>query len=375
MHIALFTPYQPTIGGGATLLQSLLPELSEFDINWCYLDKGDTSSNTGNCLGTRLMGGPLLQDAVRSGSLWIRGSSCEVERIARSMSADLYWVVAADEGVLVGLSLAAAGKRVHVTVHDDPVSLFSRSRRYRHLVPFMSIAFSRLLKVAKSVDVVSEGMREFYQQRVDVKPLVVFRYVKRLPKLVTPRNQREDLLLVGHIGTVYREREFRRFVEALRAYGEKVSKTVRVLKIGRSREFEKVQADHREIIDDRGDLCESTAIEYLAKCDFLYAMYPHGSRFEVFRKTSMPTKVTTYIQSQRPILAHSPEDSGLAQIVRKYGIGTVCSSLEQQKIVEAIDECRLSNLTWERYEEARSELLGVSQVKAFRETLRSVVSA
>lgn len=375
MRIALFTPFSPAIGGGATLLKSLLPELPEFEIQWCYLDKGETGSRASNCLGTRLMGGPLLQDAVRSGSLWIGRSSREVERIARSMSADLYWVVAAGEGVLVGLSLAASGKRVHVTVHDDPVSLFSRSNRYRHLVPFMSKAFARLLKVATSVDVVSEGMREFYEQRVGTKPLVFFRYVKQLPKLITAGNPRDDVLLVGHIGTVYREREFRRFVEALQAYGAKVGKSVRILKIGRSREFEKVQADHGDIIDDRGDVCESTAIEYLAQCDFLYAMYPHGSRFKVFRKTSMPTKVTTYIQAQRPILVHAPDDSGLSQVVRKYGLGAVCSSLEQDKIIEAIDECRRANLSWERYEDARSGLLGVAQVKALRDSLRSVISA
>ena len=370
MRIALFTPFPPTIGGGATLLKSLLPELSELDIRWYYLQKHGASSSTNYCLGTRLMGGPLLQDAVRSCSLWISRGSPAVERIAQSMSADLYWVVAADEGVLVGLSLAASGKPVHVTVHDDPVCLFSRTKRYRHLVPFMSKAFSLLLKVAVSVDVVSEGMREFYQQQANIKSLVVFRYVKQLTKFAT-RMPSEGLLLVGHIGTVYRELEFRRFIEALRTYGEKVSKTVRVLKIGRSREFEKVQADHGDIIDDRGDLCESAAIEALAECDFLYTMYPHGSRYEVFRKTSLPTKLTTYIQSQRPIFAHSPADSGLARIVKEYGIGTVCSSPDQNKILEAVDECCRADPNCERYEAVRSDLLGVSHVTALRDALSS----
>jgi hypothetical protein len=371
MRIALFTPFPPTIGGGATLLKSLLPELSELDIQWYYLQKHGASSNANNCLGTRLMGGPLLQDAVRSCGLWISRGSSAVERIAQSMSADLYWVVAADEGVLVGLNLAASGKPVHVTVHDDPVCLFSRTKRYRHLVPFMSKAFARLLKAAVSVDVVSDGMREFYQQQADIKSLVVFRYVKQLKKFAIARKQREGQLLVGHIGTVYRELEFRRFIEAIRAYGEKVGKTVRVLKIGRSREFEKVQADHEHIIDDRGDLCESAAIEALAECDFLYAMYPHGSRYEVFRKTSLPTKLTTYIQSQRPILAHSPADSGLARIVKEYGIGTVCSSLDQNKILEAVDECCMADFNRERYEAVRSDLLGVSHVTALRDALSS----
>jgi glycosyltransferase involved in cell wall biosynthesis len=368
MRIALFTPFPPTIGGGATLLKSLLPELSELNIQWYYLKKHGSTASSSNCLGTRLMGGPLLQDALRSCTLWIRPGSSAVDKIAHSMSADLYWVVAADEGVLVGLSLAASGKPVHVTVHDDPVCLFSRTKRYRHLVPFMSKAFSQLLKAAVSVDVVSEEMREFYQQQADINSLVVFRYVKQLKKFA-PRKPREGPLLVGHIGTIYSELEFRRFIEALRTYGEKVGKTVRVLKIGRSREFEKVQADHGDIIDDRGDLCESTAIEALAECDFLYAMYPHGSRHEVFRKTSLPTKLTTYIQAQRPILAHSPADSGLARVVKEYGIGTVCSSLDQDKILEAVGECCQADVNGERYETIRSELLGVSHVTALRDAL------
>jgi hypothetical protein len=36
------------------------------------------------------------------------------------MSADLYWVVAHNEGISVAAELLEMGKKVHLTVHDDP---------------------------------------------------------------------------------------------------------------------------------------------------------------------------------------------------------------------------------------------------------------
>ena len=67
------------------------------------------------------------------------------------------------------LSSVSRGKPVHLTVHDDPVSVFHRSTRYRLLYPLMSQSFSRLLKSVRSVDVISHGMRDFYLRKFGVR--------------------------------------------------------------------------------------------------------------------------------------------------------------------------------------------------------------
>jgi hypothetical protein len=370
MRIALFTPFSPDIGGGAIQLKSLLPHLRDFEINWYYLASAKAVSQPGTWLGPQLMGGPLRQDLIQSARLWALRMSSRLREIVASMDADLYWVVAMNEGVLVALELIESGKPVHLTVHDDPISVFQRSVRYRLLAPFMSSVFARVLKSARSVDVISCGMREFYRKKFGIPALVVYRYVEALPR-IEGRVAADDVLRIGHIGTIYHAGEFREFVEALLAYGRRVGVSIRLLKIGRSREFEKVQREHPNLAEDLGDVSESLAIEHLSRCNFLYCMYPGGPRFEVFRKTSQPMKLSTYIQAQRPIFAHTPEDSTLADAVRKYRIGFVCAPLDRQGMEVALrDVQQLGDLPRERFERARTELLGVAQVGKLEDTLR-----
>jgi glycosyltransferase involved in cell wall biosynthesis len=371
MRIALFTPFSPDIGGGSVQLRSLLPGLGEFDIDWYYLASEKAASGVGTWLGPQLMGGPLLQDLNRASRLWLRGTSKRIREIAAHMDADLYWIVAMNEGVLVGLELSATGKPVHLTVHDDPVSVFQRSTRYRALSPFMARSFSCLMRSARSVDVISNGMRDFYRERFGVQPVVVYRYVQSLPRF-KDRVINRDVIRVGHIGIIYSANQFREFVEALQAHGRSLGVSIKLVKIGRSREFEKVQKDYPELVEDLGDLPEKAAIEDLSKCNFLYCMYPESPRYEVFRRTSQPMKLSTYVQAQRPIFAHTPEDSSLAAAVRKYRIGSVCTSSDRQGIEVALKAFqRLEEVPHERFEQARAELLGFAQLRELKNTLMS----
>lgn len=371
MRIALFTPFSPDIGGGSVQLRSLLPELGEFDIDWYYLASSKAASGVGTWLGPQLMGGPLLQDVSRASRLWLRGTSKRIQEIAARMDADLYWIVAMNEGVLIALELRASGKPVHLTVHDDPVSVAQRSSRYRALAPFIDRSFSDLMKSVSSVDVISNGMRDFYREKFGVQSGVVYRYVRRLPRF-KDHPICEDALRVGHIGIVYDSNQFREFVEALRTHGCNLGVPIKLVKIGRSREFEKVQEEYPDLVEDLGELPENAAIEELSKCDFLYSMYPDSSRYEVFRRTSQPMKLSTYIQAQRPIFAHTPEDSTLAAAVRKYRIGHVCPSLNRKAITVALEAFRqFGEVQHERFEEARAELLGLAQVTALADALRN----
>jgi glycosyltransferase involved in cell wall biosynthesis len=371
MRIALFTPFSPDLGGGSIQLKSLLPQLAEFEINWYYLASAKAPSGVGIWLGKQLMGGPLLKDVSRSSRMWLRGTSKRIREIAAEMNADLYWIVAMNEGVLVGLELSASGKPVHLTIHDDPVSVFHRSIRYRFLSSLMAKSFSRLLRSVKSVDVISSGMRDFYRERFAIESLVVYRYVQALPRL-KDRAFDTKVLRVGHIGIVYSAKQLKEFVEALRSHGRNLGVPIKLVKIGRSREFEKVQQAYPDLVEDLGELSEKEAIEELSKCNFLYSMYPDASRFEVFRRTSQPMKLSTYIQAQRPIFAHTPEDSTLAAAVRKYRIGSVCPASDRQGIQVGLEAlAQLEEIPRERFEQARSELLGIAQVKNLEGMLRS----
>jgi hypothetical protein len=87
-------------------------------------------------------------------------------------------ILAHNEGTLVPRVLMRRGARVHLTVQDDvPDGIFERSNRYRLLAPLARPTYQQTLKQARSVDVISEGMRRYYASRLGLQSVVVHRFI------------------------------------------------------------------------------------------------------------------------------------------------------------------------------------------------------
>jgi hypothetical protein len=365
MRIALFTPFSPEHGGGSVQFRSLLPELSDLDIEWFYLADNAVEGHHRHWLGRPLTSLELASDLfARSG---LPGSRTRVRNIADSIQADLYWVVAHNEGVSLAAELCALGKRVHLTVHDDPVCMFRRSRKHRALAPLMARQFSNLLASSESIDVIGTSMREAYRQKYGVESFPVYRYVPELLHLVSEPLPKS--LTIGHIGSLYAEAPFRQFLRVCQMLTTRNKRELKVLRIGSSPELDVVAAGCPELFDNRGELDEQQAIPLLGSCQILYAMYPQESRFACFRQTSLPMKLSTYVQAQRPIFAHTPMDSGLARAVSKHGVGTVCSSNRESDIQVSIEELLRTEIDPERFEAIRKDLMGNEQILQLRHSL------
>ena len=135
--------------------------------------------------------------------------------------------------------------------------------------------------------------------------------------------------------------------------------------------MDKVASEKPSTFEDHGELREGDALSVLATCDFVYAMYPEGLRFQGFRRTSLPIKLSTYIQAQRPIFAHAPPDSGLAKLISKHGVGTVCSSQSESDIQQAIRTILDGNISRESFEAIRDDLMGPRQLQKLRCALQT----
>jgi hypothetical protein len=117
-------------------------------------------------------------------------------------------------------------------------------------------------------------------------------------------------------------------------------------------------------------LLEDDALPVLATCNFVYAMYPEGFRFPGFRRTSLPIKISTYIQAQRPIFAHTSADSGLAQLVEKEHVGHVCTRYHPDDIRTCVAKLLEMKISRENFEVARKELMGKEQIEQLRKALQ-----
>jgi hypothetical protein len=159
-------------------------------------------------------------------------------------------------------------------------------------------------------------------------------------------------------------------VAACKKLAEQEKRSLRIIRIGSSPEMDAIAAVDREIFASHGDLSEENAIPILAACDLLYAMYPAENKYQLFRRTSLPIKVSTYVQAQRPIFAHTPHDSTLACVVAKYKIGAICESGFEDNIASDIRILLEQSVPPENFERARSDLMGPGQLQQLAAALR-----
>jgi hypothetical protein len=370
MRVALFTPYSPEIGGGSVQLRSHLAQLPDLDVEWYYLAPSKVAGAHRCWLGQALSPRRFAADILaRSG--FLPGSTQPVRNLVSQIEADFYWVVAHYEGISLADELLSMGKPVHLTVHDEPLAMLIRSRRFRPLWPFLSTVFSRVLRGARSVDVTSTKMRDYFKQKYGVECFALYKFLPELPFVTCQLSKKT--ITVGHIGSLYQGDAFRKFLIAARDFTVSQNRFLKIARIGDSPEMDKIASENLASFENHGELLEQDALPVLAKCDFVYAMYPSGFVFQGFRRTSLPIKLSTYIQAQRPIFAHTPPDSGLAQLISKHGVGIVCSSDRPIDIQNAVREILNASITRENFESIRSDLMGSRQLRQLREALSKSV--
>ena len=366
MRIALFSSFSPESGASSVPLRDHLEQMPGLDVHWYYLAHQAVNRAKSTWLGEPLTGLQVAAD-LAAGAGILPGSLARACRIVDQFQGDLFWIIGHYEGVCVAAELLKRHKPFHLTVHDHPVCMFRRSRKYRPLLPLMAYQFSKVIKGAKSVDVISSNLRDLYRREYDVDSFRVYRYVPELPNLT--ETARNGTMLIGHIGSVYHPEPFRVFLRACQSYAAEKKRALKIVRIGSSPELDAVAAENPELFERRGELAEREAIPALASCDFVYAMYPDGRRFECFRRTSMPMKVSTYIQAQRPIFAHTPADSGLAEVVNKSRVGVVCSSNRVAEIRKSIEELANAKIARADFEGLRQQLLGREQIDQLESAL------
>jgi len=369
VKIALFTPFSPEIGGGSAQLRHHLAFLSGLDIEWYYLADCPASRTdpAWKYLGGRFTPAEFLGDLVaRTG--FLPGSTARAKQLVERIQADRYWVVGHYEGISIAAELLKQGKPVQLTIHDDPFGTWLRSERYRWFRPLLRSVFPKVLCDASGVDMTSWGMRDLYRGKYNLRCFAVYLHVPALPVLqVAPDPAR---LSIGHIGTLYQAEPFRRFVEVCKKIAARQNRALRIVLIGAAPEMDQFARRDPDIFESHGNLDEADAIPLLAKCDLLYAMYPSGKKFEMFRRTSLPIKLSTYVQAQRPIFAHSPADSTLARIVAPYQVGLVCESKDEGAIERRVLETLSQRVGREFFERLRNELMGPEQVQQLGAALR-----
>jgi hypothetical protein len=361
IKVALFTPFSPAAGAGSVIFRSIIPHLAGADVRWFYLSGSPAEARSASHLGSQIMGGSPVRDAVNTLRLFALQNHPEIDRYVRAIldwSPDIAWVNSMNEGILVGKKLLDAGiPHLHVSVHDDAAGLAMKSRRYRHLASLFDRRNSELLRRAHSVDVVCDGMRNYYSRRIEVDAGIVYRYIHNFQLPATGGAQASvsdcSVVHIGHVGTFYSDPEVFAFVKALHSLTASDGIQFRLTNYGgASRITAALQIECPNLVENAGSMPENEVILRLQRTTFVYSMYSFNPRHRIIRETSQQTKMSTYLMAGRPILAHCPEGSSTIDMLTKFKLGVCVSTMEQHNLIDGIR--RILAFRLERDEVARA---------------------
>jgi hypothetical protein len=373
--ICVFTAHSPSAGGGSVILRSLIKYLPEFSFSWFYIGNDAIPGYENGYLGKSLMGGNAIDDIWNTYRMLGNYKVNQIDKLANQLSkidCDVYWIISHNEGLRIALELSNKQSRpVHMTVHDDWAgALCARSIRYR----FMSVMAKKLtiatLKAVASFDLISIGMQSYYQAITGLKGDICHRY---LPESALQVNNQlevnEQEIIVGHIGSIYDKDVFLNFVSVFNEFAISKSKKP-VIKIwGCHLTIKDIPAKLKDSVQFYDNLPEEQVVRQLSACDFVYAMYPLKNGLKVFSKTSLPTKLTSYLQAGRPIFGHGPIDSSLAEFLKRNDLGVMWTSQCQEDGFNLLERISSTNINDIQLENARRQYFGEGNVIVMRKAL------
>ena len=373
--VCLFSAHSPNTGGGAVILRSLISHLPELDIQWKYFSAQPVKGFESGHLGQGIMGSSILNDVIGTWRM-LRGAKVsrldEIVQQLLAVECDAYWVISHNEGLRIALELKKLQKDrpVHVTFHDDWAgSLASRSKRY---FLFAGLAKKMAVKVMKSVndfDVISKGMQSYYKTLSGQTGEICHRYLEPLQlNQDFTKSDNIDQLTIGHIGSVYDKNDLIKFLEVLKRYGAEKNKKIRLNMWGYHPASNDIPSDYSDIISIKGDLSEDKVLLELATCSFVYCMYPMDKNAALFSKTSLPTKLSSYVMAGRPIFGQGPSDSTLAEFIKATSTGSMWSNHDNKKGIEVLDLIIKLDIHESIWHKARELYFGESNLKTMRNT-------
>jgi len=349
-------------------LRSLVGALPDVSVAWYYTNDKAVHPYQSGHVGASVMGGPMIADLIQTWRMLAGKKVQAIDKIVDQLikvDCDCYWIVSHNEGLRIALELIERQEKpVHVTVHDDWAgALCARSTRYRLMARRANKLSVKTLGAAHSFDVVSKGMQSYYKQLTDISAPVCHRYLpaETIAKYKHAEHELAELS-VGHIGSVYSKKQLIAFVRLFNEYAIGNGKKPVVKMWGCLIAENDLPVGLQSIVKFYPTLPEEQVIPELAKCTFAYAQYPFDKHLAVFAKTSLPTKLTSYLQAGRPIFGHGPAVSSLTTFLNDTGLGAMWDSSDKEQGFVYLERVILVDIAPEKLENARRQYFGEANI-------------
>ena len=262
-----------------------------------------------------------------------------------------------------------------VQVWDDPHHLCQQRLVDRFTRKRTMARFEALLRRAKRVGVICEEAASHYR-KLSAAPMIIVRH-GLADVQASPRYEFETTneFRIGFSGSLYAFEAWRTLEKALDQLNWEVNgrKVVLVVAGGRIEFTSRCRADARFV----GWRSQSELHELLCGCDVLYLPQSFSSNDRALTQLSFPTKLSSYVATGRPIIAHGPTYGSVNRFCKDHQFGVVCESLEPASMCELLqrlasdDDFRMKQalgsvriareqLTYTNFANGVRELLGIA---------------
>jgi len=170
-------------------------------------------------------------------------------------------------------------------------------------------------------------------------------------------------LLVGHIGTIYSVPEWRAFLLALGNVARTRGLTARMLMIGLDK-FHAVAQEFPSLVEILPDYLRGTRRSSCWQRPGSVTRCTPSTRAP--RSSARPAcqpSCPPYLRARRPVLAHAPAGTSLADVVQKYGIGRACVASSPAGIEASIADVLDASIPDGSFDCARAEVYGRHNVE------------
>ncbi len=189
------------------------------------------------------------------------------------------------------------------------------------------------MREARSHGVISTDLAALYRKQFGIDSLVLYKGVDPSTCLPPPAANVGNEIVIGSVGTINSDENWLMLLAAVRRLNTLGQRRYKVLHIG-----ELSDALKSPDVECTGWVDPLHLAPLLARFDLCYLSLWFDAVYCTNSRTAFPTKVVSYMQAQRPILAFSIPDSQIVKVVKQYGCGVTCTVPSTEALAESIEK-------------------------------------
>jgi hypothetical protein len=270
--------------------------------------------------------------------IWSRYLGLKAAQFGRKHRVNLIWAVTEGHAIPACLSAAQFLKvPLMLSIMDDPVASYRISGYTDSQLFHVKRMFTKLIKRSSSRGVISKAMSTYYREEYDKDSLILYVGADTDKLLLQPSLDRTKAqFTIGSVGRIYGylEPEWQALIEAVRQLNAKHgAHKFCILHIG-----ELPARFTAPEVKVTGWLEGRDYNQALEDTDLSLSILTFAEQAKVISMTSFPTKISSNLEAQRPILAFSPSYSSTTNFVNEYQCGVACTELNPGLLAAKIEE-------------------------------------